>query len=127
VGYVVIKISKPFWRTRILSIDVHPAKTRKRNYWCFYKDVAPLVLWKGQIYVTMFSMWLKTSWSSAMKINLNRFGEHFTYRLMSFRPKYINETAPVFTKMLHLWGFGRYKSMRLCFLGSIKNSLGKLG
>ena len=53
LGYVVKKISKPFWRTRILLIDVHPAKTRKRNYWCFYKDVAPLVLWKGFKFVRL--------------------------------------------------------------------------
>jgi hypothetical protein len=36
VGYVVKKISKPFWRTLILSIDVYSAKTRKRNHWCSY-------------------------------------------------------------------------------------------
>jgi len=75
-----------------------------------YKDVAPLVLWKGQIYVTMFSMWamwLKTSSSSAVKTNLNRFGEPAFSRLTSIRPKLGNETIGVSTKMSHLWCFGR--------------------
>jgi hypothetical protein len=55
VNYVVKNIfvicgknkPKPFWRTLTISIDVYSAKTRKRNHWCSYKDVAPLVLWKG--------------------------------------------------------------------------------
>jgi hypothetical protein len=38
-------------------------------------------------------MWLKTSLSSAVKTNLNRFGEPAFFRLTSIRPKPGNETT----------------------------------
>jgi len=105
VGYVVIKISQPFWRTRILPIDVHPAKTRKRKYLQRCRTSGALVAPNlcDYVFYVNYVVQKKTSSSSAVKTNLNRFGEPAFSQLTSIRPKPGNENTYKDVVPLVLW------------------------